>query len=401
MNAQNIAIAWDSSSQSSESSVLVSLTPSGGDVLFDRGNPLVGELCEASLARRNEKAAEMFRAGISKKLIGQAFGVTGTAVSKWLKKSGVSIPKSKQTPETEARKAECIRMHVELDYGASAISKRMNMNKALVQKWLKKAGVYKVGGRTSRPIDPSKCGRPASPEVAARKAEEKRLRLERKQRLASPFKTCIECKETKHVSEFFKQTNGKTHCSRCKICHNRKTALYKSLNPEKTRLYLRKWREKNADKVKEKAFIYYRKRNGLPENHPTRVITTEQRAHAKIAKQIRRTFNDWVNNAKDHHYTYLAGCTRGFLRHWIGKKFKKGMSWSDRTTWQIDHIIPVAKFDLNTREGRAKCFHYTNLQPLWNADNRAKSDKVTPTQPELCIPIQPPLYLRKEHRICA
>ena len=41
----------------------------------------------------------------------------------------------------------------------------------------------------------------------------------------------------------------------------------------------------------------------------------------------------------------------------------------------IDHIKPCAKFDLTKKEEQEKCFHYTNLQPLWAIDNMMKSNK--------------------------
>ena len=41
----------------------------------------------------------------------------------------------------------------------------------------------------------------------------------------------------------------------------------------------------------------------------------------------------------------------------------------------IDHIKPCAKFDLTKKEEQEKCFHYTNLQPLWACDNLMKGSK--------------------------
>lgn len=84
----------------------------------------------------------------------------------------------------------------------------------------------------------------------------------------------------------------------------------------------------------------------------------------------------------------LIGCTFPFLRKWIEAKFKRGMSWENYGEWVVDHVIPVAKFDLTNPAHQSRCFHYTNLQPLWKIENLIKHDKITPTQPELLISIQ-------------
>ena len=54
------------------------------------------------------------------------------------------------------------------------------------------------------------------------------------------------------------------------------------------------------------------------------------------------------------------------------------MSWSAylENLIHIDHIIPCSSFDLTKEEEQRKCFHYSNLQPLWARDNIIKGNKI-------------------------
>lgn len=56
--------------------------------------------------------------------------------------------------------------------------------------------------------------------------------------------------------------------------------------------------------------------------------------------------------------------------------FKPGMSWENHGEWHIDHILPLASFDLTDEQQAAKACHYTNLQPLWASENMSKGARV-------------------------
>lgn len=74
------------------------------------------------------------------------------------------------------------------------------------------------------------------------------------------------------------------------------------------------------------------------------------------------------------HTDELIGCTKEILMHHIESQFKLGMSWENKGQWEIDHIRPCASFDLTDPAQQKRCFHYSNLQPLWAKDNHIKHD---------------------------
>jgi len=94
------------------------------------------------------------------------------------------------------------------------------------------------------------------------------------------------------------------------------------------------------------------------------------RMRAALNRSLRR---NWVKKSK--RTMQLVGCTPTELKSHIESLFMDGMSWDNRKLWHVDHIRPIASFDLSDPEQQKQCFHYSNLQPLWALDNHQKSDK--------------------------
>ena len=69
------------------------------------------------------------------------------------------------------------------------------------------------------------------------------------------------------------------------------------------------------------------------------------------------------------------GCSIPEFMDYIEKQFLPGMTWENwgRDTWHLDHIKPLASFDLTDREQFLEACHYTNFQPLWAMDNMRKN----------------------------
>lgn len=150
---------------------------------------------------------------------------------------------------------------------------------------------------------------------------------------------------------------------------NRKRASdWAKANPERVRERSKRYRENNKDKVRG-----YKNKSIKKRRSQDPVFCLVESVRQRIIKEISK-----AGVAGRKQTIELLGCTREELVFHIESQFANGMSWSNRGRygWHIDHIIPLSKFDLSDPEQQAIAFHYTNLQPLWAADNLRKSNKV-------------------------
>ena len=125
------------------------------------------------------------------------------------------------------------------------------------------------------------------------------------------------------------------------------------------------WRKQNRKKLTEKQLIYEKTRK-LTDAEFKLVCTLRSRLGCAIKRQ---------NSNKNNTTIDLLGCSVSFLKGYFEAKFKDGMTWENHGEWHIDHIKPCASFNLLDEEQQKKCFHYTNLQPLWGSENLSKGCK--------------------------
>lgn len=72
----------------------------------------------------------------------------------------------------------------------------------------------------------------------------------------------------------------------------------------------------------------------------------------------------------------LVGCSWSQLREHLETLFQLGMSWENYGLWHVDHKIPLSSVDLSDKDKVLEVCHYTNLQPLWAADNISKGARI-------------------------
>ena len=190
------------------------------------------------------------------------------------------------------------------------------------------------------------------------------------------MKTCSTCKEEKPLSGFQKRYDTKNgYRNKCKKCISKSRAKYRKMWYLK-RMSTEEGRERNRA-ISRKAGMKRRKsgkkreyENKRYRNDPVVAITGRLRCRIN---QVLRGQNKSASTAE------LTGCTWKELIHHIEKQFTDGMSWDNRHLWHVDHILPCASFDLSKPEEQRKCFHYTNLQPLWAKDNMRKGSNILTT----------------------
>ena len=98
----------------------------------------------------------------------------------------------------------------------------------------------------------------------------------------------------------------------------------------------------------------------------------------RVAHYLRKRLRSAIKNGqKTGSAVQDLGCTLNeFIIH-IEEQFEKEMNWNNwgNGGWHLDHIAPLASFDLTERTQFLVAAHYTNYQPLWAADNIRKGSK--------------------------
>ena len=144
---------------------------------------------------------------------------------------------------------------------------------------------------------------------------------------------------------------------------------FRKENPE----YFVKWIKKNKKKIKLTNQVWYQK---------NKIIIREKRRSNPTYKLInnlrKRVWSTLKGKNKSANTITLLGIPNvQFLWIHLEKSFKPGMTRKNYGKWHLDHIKPCSSFDLTKASEQRKCFHYTNLQPLWASENLAKGSKIS------------------------
>jgi hypothetical protein len=113
--------------------------------------------------------------------------------------------------------------------------------------------------------------------------------------------------------------------------------------------------------------VVHKYREEIKEDIIKRIFhNVSMRIHKKLKEQ---------NIDRNYTYSYLLGCDLLEFEFYLTSKLKDNMTFDNYGEWQIDHIKPITKFNLTNEQELFQCCNYTNLQPLWQLENKIKSNK--------------------------
>ena len=251
-------------------------------------------------------------------------------------------------------------------------------------------------------------------------------------------KRCTCCGDMKPLDKYHKDKNGRLGLKAvCKVCGHAKRKKYHKNNKDKIRQARRKRYLKNADKnidyskkhysENKEAHSEYNKqyridnREELIERHKKyhrdnkeyyakiykeymakpgnadRVREQRRRHREQNREECLKRAREWKQKQKRLNTNYAKSQTirktiyTALKRYNLIKSEKSEMLLGckvidamnyleslgyDKNIHEIDHIVPIRRFDMNNEIHRIVVFNYKNMQPLEKFENKTKHDKL-------------------------
>lgn len=203
---------------------------------------------------------------------------------------------------------------------------------------------------------------------------------------------CPKCKTAKKCEDFYTTMGNGRPCIKCDSERKkRELRKFREENPlpplltreqklENQRKASREWFAQNKEKKNQQNKDWY---YANKESTRKRVAKSRNKRKNQPKFKIERTLRQRIRSAVIEGYQTdralnLLGCSVEEFKAHLEGLWIENMSWDNYGLygWHIDHILPCSSFNLLEPEEQRKCFHWSNMQPLWARDNLRKSDKI-------------------------
>ena len=192
-------------------------------------------------------------------------------------------------------------------------------------------------------------------------------RKEAKEQMSPTYFTGKVCKQG-HVAP------RRTHNGECKACQKKSDKLHRDKYRKQRNKSFRDWYWENRDGQLTKMKAWQQSNRKWFNQYETE--KRQNNKQYRLAKSLRdRIYKAIERGDRAERTLVLLGCTIDELITHLEGQFSDGMTWDNYGDWHIDHIRPCVSFDLTDVEQQQQCFHFSNLQPLWEFDNKSKGGR--------------------------
>ena len=190
-----------------------------------------------------------------------------------------------------------------------------------------------------------------------KKAKELHDKIKKDPKLKETPKVCCRCKKTKTVCDF------RINRGECIDCEREFGREYNQEHQD----VRKKWQDENKEHFdKLRADRYQRKKPEICEKYRERYATDHCFRVKQLLKRRLQISIAKIGSTEDY-----IGTTFERVADWLEYNFTDGMTWENHgTVWDIDHVIPVYRWDLTDPKQVEMCFNWKNLSPLECGKNR-------------------------------
>lgn len=155
---------------------------------------------------------------------------------------------------------------------------------------------------------------------------------------------------------------------KCRPCVKQSNRARREADPVKFDAYAKAYKQRNKDKVRERARDYAAAR---------RKTDPQFRLRGSITRLVGCFMSRRGHSKAGQSFFTAIGYTLAELCAHIERQFAPGMTWENYGSWHVDHVLPNASFDYKLMEDPEfkACWSLANLRPMWAADNLKKGSR--------------------------
>lgn len=166
-----------------------------------------------------------------------------------------------------------------------------------------------------------------------------------------------------------------------RYCHKDKCDnCYREIRRQTHVRYYKKNRETLLEKSRDFSKTHREERNDIQKRYRE---VRKKDPISVIETKARKNIYKYIHLAKTNKHRDLIGTSPLYFKLWLYYTMKDDMSWENYgKLWQIDHVIPVRKFDLSNITDLHNAFHWSNCRAENVTFNIKKQSSVIPSQLE-------------------